>query len=52
MQDSDVKVVLDVSNRGGGEFTIQPQLADVQVAGQARAVSIESRDVNISLENQ
>jgi YbbR domain-containing protein len=52
MQGSDIKVVLDVSNRGGGEFTIQPQLNDVQVAGQSRAVSIESRDVSISLENQ
>lgn len=52
MSDSDIKVVLDVSNRGGGDFTIQPQLADVQVSGQARAVSIESRDVSIRLENQ
>lgn len=52
MSDGDVKVVLDVSNRGGGDFSIQPQLADVQVTGQARAVSIEARDVSIRLENQ
>jgi YbbR domain-containing protein len=52
MRDGDVKVILDVSDRGQGDFTIQPKLADVQMAGQARAVSIESRDINIRLENR
>jgi len=52
IQSSDVKVVLNVSDRGEGNFTIQPQIGDIQVTGQARAISVEARDISIRLENQ
>lgn len=51
LRDENVRVVINAEGRGAGSFTIRPEIGDVRVEGQSRAVSIEQREVTVRLES-
>jgi len=51
LKEDDVRVVISASGREGS-FTTKASVDDVRTSGQVRAVSVDSRDIIVSLESQ
>lgn len=50
VKDSDVRISVDVGNKGSGSFSMKPTTDNVQTPSGVQAVAIEQRDVNITLQ--